>query len=104
MLLKNVVIKKCDCYAPEKWNSEKKSTIIENKPIATIKIGWIDIVKRVFNFQFDINCREQIKYNWRNWWIMHLHDIGLPPATNNYPIVPVSGNYLNFYNIQLIRR
>ena len=104
MFLKITLFKKCVCYTSEKWNSENKSTIIENKPIATIKIGWIDVVKRVLNFQFDINCREQIKYNWGNWWIMHLHHIGLPPATNNYPIVLVSGNYLNLNNIQIIRR
>lgn len=58
-------------------------------------IDWIDLIKRVFYFQFDINCRKQKSSNWEDWWIMHLHHIGLPPATNSYPIVLVSGNYFN---------
>jgi hypothetical protein len=91
--LKIKLLKKYERYVLKKWNSEKKTTKIENNSIATFKIDWNDIVKYVFNFQFEINCREQIKLNFGDWWIMHLHHIGLPPATNCYQIVVVPGNY-----------
>lgn len=93
MFLKIKLLKKYERYALKKWNSEKKTIKIENDSITTFKIDWNDIVKCVFNFQFEFNCREQIKFNLGDWWIMHLHHIGLPPATNCYPIVVVPGNY-----------
>ncbi len=84
-----------DCCATEKWNVEKIFTIIQNKFKSIIKFGWVDIKKFVFTFHISIDCRKHIKFNQKSWWIMHLHHIGLPPATNGNLIVLVSGNYLN---------
>jgi len=80
--------------AEEKRVSINKSTKIVNKYITTIKTSWIDIIKRVYSSKVIINCREHKKLNWGNWWIMHLHNIGLPPTTNIYSKVLVSGNSL----------
>ena len=74
-------------YAEENWNSE-------NKSILTINTDWIDAIKRVFSFQLDINCRKQIRFILGDLWIILIHHIGLPPTTNNYHILPVSGNSL----------
>jgi hypothetical protein len=38
-------------------------TKVENKSIPTIKTDWCDVVKRVFNFQFNNYCRKQIRFN-----------------------------------------
>lgn len=61
----------------------------------TLIYNWISHIKCILNFQFNINCRRQTKFNLWDWWIMHQHYIGLPPATNSYPIELVSGNCLN---------
>jgi hypothetical protein len=87
MLLNTTLIKKSVFYAEENWNSE-------NKSILTINTNWIDGIKRVFSFQLNINCRKQIRFNLGDWWIILLHNIGSPPTTNNYHILPVSGNFL----------
>ena len=86
IVLEIYIKKKCERYTLKKWNSEKISTEIENEPVVNIKIDYIAIVKCVFTVQFNINCQEQLKSNWGYWWIMQLHHIGLPPATNNYQL------------------
>ena len=87
MFLNITLIKKCVFHAEENWKSE-------NKSILAISTDWIDAIKRVFNFQLDINCRKQIRFNLGDWGIMITYLIGLPPTTNCYPILPVSGNSL----------
>lgn len=87
MLLNTTLIKKSVFYAEENWN-------LENRSILSINIDWIDAIKRVFSFQFDFNCRKQIRFKLGDWWIMLIHHIGSPPTTNNYHILPVSGNSL----------
>jgi len=62
----------------------------------------ITFVKNMFNveiknnFNSDIinNCRKQRRLNYGNRWIMHLHHIGLPPATDNNSMSFVSGNFI----------
>ncbi len=94
MLLKIKFVKKYTFDAVEKQDSEKKSDLIVNNFIYIIKFLWNYVIKRVFNYHLINNCRKQIKFNLRDWWIMHLHHIGLPPATNRYPKLSVSGNPL----------
>ena len=84
MLLKTTHIKTYVFDVEEKQVSVEKSKIIENKFISAIKTNWIGMLKYVFNFNLINNCRKQIIFNLRDWWIMHLHHIGLPPATNRY--------------------
>ena len=94
MLLKITHVKTYTFDAEEKQDSEKKSNLIVNNFIYIIKSVWNYVIKRVLNYQLINNCRKQIKFNLRDWWIMHLHHIGLPPATNRYLNLSVSGNPL----------
>ena len=94
MLLKIKFVKKYTSDAEEKQDSEKKPNLIVNNFICIIKSVWDYAIKYVFNYRLINNCRKQIKFNLRDWWIMHLHHIGLPPATNHFPKLSVSGNSL----------
>ena len=94
MFFKSTFVKTYVFDAEEKQDSGKKSKIIANKFTSTIKTGWFVIIERVFNSHLINNCRKQRRFNLRDWWIMHLHHIGLPPATNINPILLVSGNPL----------
>ena len=94
MLLKVTSIKTYLFDAEEKQDSVKKTKIIVNSFISIIKNDWIVLIKCVFNSDLINNCRKQIRFNLRDWWIMHLHHIGLPPATNRYSKLSVSGNSL----------
>lgn len=94
MLSKTALKNKCDCYAPEKWYSGLIKEDIKVKFLSDNN-DMIVVFNNIFNFKFNINCRKQIRFNRKNWWIMHMHHIGLPPTTDNYPVVPVFGNYLN---------
>ena len=94
MLSKVSLKHKCGYCSLEKWNSGIIQKIIGKKSLLII-MNWIDMINPIFNFQDYIYCRKQIRFNGGFWWIMHLHHIGLPPATNYYPIKQVSGNFLN---------
>jgi len=94
MSLKNTVIKTCVFDAGRKQNSVKISKIVVNKFMSIINTIWMDTIKPVVNYHSNNNCRKQIKFNLDDWWIMHLHHIGLPPATNRYSKLQVSGNSL----------
>ena len=93
-LMKITFVKTYVFDAEEQQNSEKKSTLIVNKFISTIKTNWIYVLKRVFNSHLINNCRKHKMLSYGDWWIMHLHHIGLPPATNINSILLVSGNLL----------
>jgi len=94
MFVKNTFVKIYVFDVDEKQDSVKKSKIIVNKIIFNTKSVWIGVIKHVYNLFLIINCRKQGRFNLGDWWIMHLHHIGLPPATNRYPKLPVSGNPL----------
>ena len=94
MLLKIKFVKKYTFDAREKQDSGKKSNLIVSNFIYIIKSVWNFVIKRVFNYHLINNRRKQIKFNLRDWWIMHLHHIGLPPATNRYLNLSVSGDPL----------
>jgi len=87
MCLDNIVNNKCVCFAKQDWNSE-------NKSIKHDKLNRFDSVIWFFDLQLENYCRKQISFNLGDWWIMLSHHIGLPPAIDRYPKLPVSGNIL----------
>ena len=94
MFFRNIFVKANVFDAEEKQNSVRKPKNFANNFTSTINTVWIDVIERVFNSNLINNCRKQIKFNLDDWWIMHLHHIGLPPATNRYSKLSVSGNSL----------
>ena len=94
MLLKITFIKIYLLDSEEKRDSVKTPKTIVNNFISIIKTGWIVLLKCVLNSHLINNCRKHRRFNLRDWWIMHLHHIGFPPATNRYSKLSVSGNYL----------
>jgi len=94
MSFNNTLIKTCVFDAEIKQSSVKISKIIVNKIVSIINNIWMNIMKPVVNYHSNNNCRKQIKFNLDDWWIMHLHHIGLPPATNRSTKLQVSGNSL----------
>ena len=94
MSFNNTLIKTCVFDAEIKQSSVKISKIIVNKIVSIINNVWMNTIKSVVNYHSNNNCRKQIKFNLDDWWIMHLHHIGLPPATNRSTKLQVSGNSL----------
>ena len=94
MSFNNTLIKTCVFDAEIKQSSVKISKIIVNKIVSIINNIWMNTIKPVVNYHSNNNCRKQIKFNLDDWWIMHLHHIGLPPATNRSTKLQVSGNSL----------
>ena len=50
-------------------------------------------IEKYFNSDQINNCRKQKRLKYGHRWIMHLHHIGLPPATDNNSMSFVSGNF-----------
>ncbi len=94
MFVKSTFIKIYVFDVEEKQGYVKISKIIVNKFISIIKTIGIVVIKHVFNSHLINNCRKQKRFHLEDWWIMHLHHIGLPPATNRYSKLSVSGNSL----------
>jgi len=75
--------------AKQDWNFKTKS-------IKKINTERFDNINSFSSLQTEHYCRRQISFNLGDWWIMLLHHIGLPPAINLNPELPVSGNIYNY--------
>jgi len=79
-------------YFPKMISDFIKNTIkVKNISIRLIKNS-ANNIDCFYTLQFNNYCRKQIRFRLENWWIMHLHHIGLPPTINCYSNLAVSGN------------
>ena len=84
----------CVLFTERNSNLVTRSSRVENKTKIPIITTRPDNVIYFFTHYIYNYCRKQIRFNLGDWWIMHLHHIGLPPTTNRYSKLSVSGNPL----------